>query len=185
MGNNQAQIKKEIEELHKTTHFEPKELKAMYKQFKKESPQTHISKAEFKEVMRQMGVVDTFLQELIFTAFDTNKDGNISFPEFVSSLSTMTRGTPDEKLEFAFMMYDTDKSGFITRDQMARIIESFYRLVGPMVTFSGKRYESPQQLVDDFFEQIDSNGDGKISLEEYKEGAVKNPDLIHGLKLFA
>jgi hypothetical protein len=76
-----------------------KELSAMYKQFRKETPQGVISKTEFKEVMKQMGVVDNFLQDLIFNVFDTNKDGTINFQEFVAALSVMTRGTPDEKLE--------------------------------------------------------------------------------------
>jgi len=32
---------------------------------------------------------------------------------------------------------------------------------------------------------MDANGDGKISLSEYKDGAFKNPDIIQGLKLFS
>jgi hypothetical protein len=81
-------------------------------------------------------------------------------------------------------------------------MESFYKLVGPLVTFSGKKYDSPQQvlhifahpctssslvmqLVDEFFEAMDTNGDNKISIAEYKEGALKNPDIIQGLKLFS
>lgn len=51
----------------------------MWKQFKKETPQGVINKTEFKDVMRQMGVVDSFLQELIFNVFDDNKDGSINF----------------------------------------------------------------------------------------------------------
>ncbi len=47
----------------------------------------------------------------------------------------------------------------------------------------GKKFESVDQLVDAFFEQMDSSGDGKITLEEYKEGALKNPDIIIGLGL--
>lgn len=71
----------------------------MYKQFRKETPQGVINKSEFKEVMKQMGVVDNFLQELIFNVFDSNKDGSIDFPEFVNALSIMTRGNAEEKLE--------------------------------------------------------------------------------------
>lgn len=71
----------------------------MYKQFKKETPSGVINKEEFKEVMKQMGVVDAFLQDLIFNVFDDNKDGSINFQEFVTALSVMTRGDPNEKLE--------------------------------------------------------------------------------------
>jgi len=58
---------------------------------------------------------------------------------------------------------------------MNHILDSFYKLVGPLVTFSGKTSATAEQLVDDFFEEMDTNGDGKITLEEYKEGAMKNP----------
>lgn len=186
MGLQQSQLKKdELDKLHAQTHFDQKELKAMYKQFRKETPQGVINKEEFKEVMKQMGVVDSFLQDLIFNVFDDNKDGSINFQEFVTALSVMTRGDPNEKLEFAFSMYDLDGNGFIDKEEMTKIMESFYKLVGPLVTFSGKKYDSPSQLVDEFFEAMDLNGDGKISLEEYKEGALKNPDIIQGLKLFS
>jgi len=188
MGNSQqgnTLKKEELDELHKQTHFDPKELTAMYKQFRKETPSGFIDKSEFKEVMKQMGVVDNFLQDLIFNVFDDDKDACIDFQEFVNALSVMTRGTPDEKLEFAFRMYDINGKGYITKEEMTKIMDSFYKLVGPLVTFSGKKYESHQQLVEEFFEQMDTTGEGKISLEEYKEGAQKNPDIIQGLKLFA
>lgn len=85
----------------------------------------------------------------------------------------------------AFRMYDLNGKGYITKDEMLKITESFYKLVGPLATFSGKKHESHQQLVEEFFEQMDPTGEGKITLEAYKEGAQKNPDIISGLKLFA
>jgi EF hand len=94
--------KDQIQDLQKQTHFDNKELQAMFKQFKKETPSGLIGKTEFKTVMQQMGVSDEFLQDLIFQVFDENGDGNINFQEFVTALSVMTRGDPNEKLECAF-----------------------------------------------------------------------------------
>lgn len=49
--------------------------------------------------MQGMNVQDQFLQDLIFNVFDENKDGTINFREFVTALSILTRGTPEEKIE--------------------------------------------------------------------------------------
>eukprot|EP01116_Phalansterium_solitarium_P000339 TRINITY_DN10216_c0_g1_i1.p1 TRINITY_DN10216_c0_g1~~TRINITY_DN10216_c0_g1_i1.p1 ORF type:complete len:187 (-),score=63.95 TRINITY_DN10216_c0_g1_i1:148-708(-) len=186
MGAGQTQLKKEeLDALQKATHFTPKELRAMFAQFRKESPQGFIGRVEFREVMRQMGVSDEFLQNVLFNAFDDNKDGQINFQEFVCSLSVMTKGQPDEKLEFAFQLYDLDGNGYIERDEMVRISEAFAKLVGPLVSFSGKKHPSTQALVEEFFDSMDTNCDGRVSLQEYKQGALRNPDIIQGLKLFS
>jgi Ca2+-binding EF-hand superfamily protein len=179
------------------------EIGDIFKRFKKEAPTGVIAKQEFKEVLQRMGVENLFLQDLIFKVFDGTKTGSIRFPEFLSALSIITRGTPDEKLEctflllrllhhfvctqvivVAFQMYDLDDKGHIARDDMRKIMTSFLDLVGgDVVTFSGKKFESVDQLVDAFFEQMDIMGDGKISIEEYKEGAIRNPDIVIGLSL--
>jgi len=184
MGANQTQLKKEeLEALQKATHFTPKELRAMFSQFRKESPAGYIGPAEFKAVMQQMAVHDEFLQNVLFERF--SHDGQINFQDFVVSLSVMTRGSPAEKLEFAFSLYDLDHNGYIERAEMLRITEAFSKLVGPLVTFSGKKHQTAVSLTEEFFDSMDSNGDGRISLEEYKQGALMHPDIIQGLKLFS
>ena len=77
-----------------------KEIKAIFKQFKKESPTGVISQEEFREALNQMGVVDELLQDVIFRVFVDTKDAkSINFGGFVNVLSIMNRGTPDEKLK--------------------------------------------------------------------------------------
>ncbi|EFA83231.1 calcium-binding protein [Heterostelium album PN500] len=184
MGNHIGSLKKEeVEQLVSSSHFDAKELKSLFKDFKKDSPGGGvIGKTEFRDIMTQMGIADTFLHELLFNVFDKNKDNTINFQEFVCGLSVITRGTPEEKIEFAFSLYDLDGNGYITKKEMESILESMYRLVGPFVTCSGKRLDQ-QDMIDDFFEKMDDNGDGMISLEEYKRGTLKNPDIIQGLKI--
>eukprot|EP00727_Mastigamoeba_balamuthi_P008165 m51a1_g397 putative calcium-binding protein (189) ;mRNA; f:709736-710669 len=187
MGQGQSEVslgKEQLVHLQHSTHFDVKELNAMYRKFRTDTPQGVLSRAEFVGIIAQMGVHDEFLQGVVFSVFDSNKDGFISFMEFATALSVMIRGTPDEKLEFAFQMYDLDGNGYISRDEMMQIMAGFYRLVGPLVTFSGKKYDSPKQVVDELFERMDTDKDGQLSLSEYKEGALKNPDIIQGLRLF-
>ena len=68
-------------------------------QFKRESPSGKISQEEFNEAMNLMGVVDPFLQGLVFKVFDKSKTGTITFSDFVNGLSVMTKGTSEEKLK--------------------------------------------------------------------------------------
>eukprot|EP01095_Lingulamoeba_sp_RSL-Kostka_P011224 TRINITY_DN4203_c1_g1_i1.p1 TRINITY_DN4203_c1_g1~~TRINITY_DN4203_c1_g1_i1.p1 ORF type:complete len:196 (-),score=89.20 TRINITY_DN4203_c1_g1_i1:162-749(-) len=190
MGNVPSIKKIEVDQLDSATHFEPKEIKALYKQFKKETPSGKITRMDFGQAMNMIGIAEPFLQELIFKAFDENDDGEIDFNEFTKALSIMTRGTNDEKLQFAFRMYDLDQTGYVTKEEMGKILGSFFNMVGPgeenqVTTFSSKKYESPPALVDELFEQMDTDEDGKISLEDYKEGARQNPDIIQGLRLFS
>ncbi|KAL6077112.1 Visinin-like 1b [Balamuthia mandrillaris] len=178
--------KNELETLAKMTHFDYAELLNVHKQFITEAPEGVIPRNSFRPVLERMGVTDSFLQDLIFRVFDGKRDGVIDFGEFVCALSVITRGTADQKLEFAFRVYDLDGDGYISKPEMSQIMKSFVEVVGgDVVTFSGKKFESHDQLVDEFFEQMDASGTGRISLAEYKEGAMKNPDIIQGLKLFA
>ncbi len=46
-----------------------KELRTIYKQFKKETPSGVIAKAELKEFMKQMNISDPFLQDVVFRMY--------------------------------------------------------------------------------------------------------------------
>mmetsp|Transcript_18281 Transcript_18281/g.51603 ORF Transcript_18281/g.51603 Transcript_18281/m.51603 type:complete len:188 (-) Transcript_18281:212-775(-) len=185
MGGNQSQLKKEdLDDLQKETHFQGKELKSMYKQFKKENPQSVISRDEFIDVLQQMGISDPVLQDMIFRGVDAKNQGVLTFQDVAVALSIMTRGTTDEKLQFAFSMYDLGKTGYITKDGMTQVVTAFFNLVGPQVTLSGKKYDSPKDLVDEFFQIVDLDRDDRISLQEYKKGAQNHPDIIQGLQLW-
>ena len=60
---------------------------------------------------------------------DKDGDGVLTFPEFVSSLSVTARGTVEEKLDWAFELYDIDSDGEISFDEMVKIVESIYDMV--------------------------------------------------------
>lgn len=45
-------------------------------------------------------------------------------------LSTISRGSPTEKLQWTFNLYDINGDGCITREEMQEIITSIYSLLG-------------------------------------------------------
>lgn len=76
-----------------------RELKDLYKQFKKEVPQGYISKKDFDDALKNMGFSDQNMRNYLFKIFDRDNRGEISFKSFIQAVSVLSRGTEEEKLE--------------------------------------------------------------------------------------
>ena len=59
----------------------------------------------------------------IFRIFDKDNNGFMDFKEFLMALDVTTCKTKEEKLEWAFRLYDIDGDGTINQDEMTTIIE--------------------------------------------------------------
>ena len=91
----------------------------------------------------------------MFNAVDSDKSGFIDYSEFVVAAMQQSQVTSQDKLQAAFRMFDKDGSGIISADEIREVLQ-----------FGGSNSMSAE-AVDAVIKQVDANGDGEISFEEF------------------
>ena len=69
----------------------------------------------------------------------------------------------DQRLKAAFKMFDKDGSGMITPSEIKAVL-------------TGGESKIPNAIIDSIIKQVDKNGDGEISLQEFQD-LMKNASL--------
>lgn len=91
--------------------------------------------------------------EKMFDSVDIDKSGYIDYSEFVIAAMNEKQLLTNEKLQSAFKMFDRDGSGLISADEIKDVL-------GFGKTLS-------EEAVNEIIKQVDANGDGEISFEEF------------------
>jgi calcium-dependent protein kinase len=89
----------------------------------------------------------------MFDAVDIDGSGYIDYSEFVIASINEKQLLTNEKLQAAFRMFDKDGSGLISAAEIKEVL-------GFGKTLS-------EEAVNEIIKQVDENGDGEISFEEF------------------
>ncbi|XP_034925526.1 calcineurin B-like protein 7 isoform X2 [Populus alba] len=174
---------KKLTVLASGTPFTVSEVEALHQLFKKLSSSVigdgFISKEDLQFALFRNNNKKNLFANRMFDLFDVKCDGVIEFGEFVQSLGVFHPNSPvEEKIYFAFRLYDLRQTGFIEQEELKEMVvallqESDLELSDDVV----------QTIVDKTFSDADSKGDGKIDPEEWKEFVLKNPSIIKNMTL--
>ncbi|CCC70828.1 hypothetical protein NCAS_0F03440 [Naumovozyma castellii] len=186
MGNKTSKLSKEdVTDLKQATYFDRREIQQWHKGFLRDCPSGQLTREDFVRIYKQFfpfGTPEEFANHL-FSVFDRDNNGAIDFKEFITVLSTTSRGSLEEKLIWAFDLYDLNHDGYITYDEMLTIVTSVYKMMGSMVKLKADE-ATPELRVSKIFRLMDKDEDGYITLDEFKEGSKIDPSIIGALNLY-
>lgn len=109
----------------------------------------------------------------MFDEFDGDQDGFVDFCELCSGLSILCSGSQHEKIKAAFVLFDINQDGFISREEMETYLASVFRVIFISSPATAKQMQqvSPEQLAKattaEAFNSSDVNRDGRLSFQEF------------------
>lgn len=109
---------------------------------------------EFRTALKQSNYSDQQLKE-IFQNMDITETGVINYTEFLAATLESTGDIDEALIRQAFQKLDSDKSGYISRDNMCSILGSKCTV------------QNCQDITNDIMNHVDTDGDGKISFDEF------------------
>ncbi len=113
----------------------------------------------------------------VFRIFDADGDGRVSFTEYMMATDMTSKGTPIEKLKWAFKFYDKDNNGSIDMQEMVEAIHTLYSLGSCELT--GKSLLKRAKAI---FDSLDADSDGRITQQEFVQGCLRDKTLVDLLK---
>ncbi|CAL1529673.1 calcineurin subunit B type 1 [Biomphalaria glabrata] len=148
--------------------FDMDEIKRLGKRFRKLDLDNSGS-LSIDEFMSLPELHQNPLVQRVIDIFDTDGNGEVDFKEFIEGISQFSvKGDKESKLRFAFKIYDMDKDGYISNGELFQVLK--------MMVGNNLRDTQLQQIVDKTIIHADTDGDGKISFEEFCD-VVGNMDV--------
>jgi len=166
----QARNKKKacLEEFAKENNLKPESIKKAYKRFQATDKDKSglVDYTEFCEVLQ----VDPSPQcETVFQLYDYDKTGQIDAREFLIAVSNYTGAGKEDKLKFAFMSFDEDGNGVITKAELLKILKANH-----MASHDAE----VARKADTIMAQADKDGDGVITFDEFVIVSKKFPNIL-------
>ncbi len=182
MGSRTSTLlqKEEIEEIQKETGFSKRQIVRLYSRFVSldKSDNGALSREDLLRIPEL--AINPLGDRIIHAFFMDSPDSKINFRQFMRTLSLFRPiknhdkdvenacNSRDNKLKFAFRMYDLDNSGAVTRDELLVILQM---MVGSNIT-----EEQLGSIADRTIAEADEDASGAITYENFVK-ALERSDV--------
>ncbi|KAH6626843.1 hypothetical protein B0J18DRAFT_425815 [Chaetomium sp. MPI-SDFR-AT-0129] len=157
MGNTTSAV---LDNIVQGSNFDRDEVDRLRKRFMK-LDKDNSGTIEREEFLSLPQISSNPLATRMIAIFDEDGGGDVDFQEFVSGLSAFSsKGNKEQKLRFAFKVYDIDRDGYISNGELFIVLK--------MMVGNNLKDQQLQQIVDKTIMEADTDGDGKISFEEFQ-----------------
>lgn len=129
MGCQQTKIRElsdeDVDFLKTHTKYDEQTIREWYEGFKVDCPSGRLSRKKFIDIYRTFfptGNPEKFCDH-VFRTFDTDNSGHIDFKEFLMAIGITASSSGEERLKWAFRMYDINNDGGIELTEMTKIVK--------------------------------------------------------------
>jgi len=160
----------EIEEIQKETGFSSSQIKRLYSRFSNldKDNKAYLSHEDLRRIPEL--AINPLGERIIDSFFVSHDSEGINFKQFVCVLARFRKTTDDSdkpcplnmrehKLKYAFMMYDIDNSGLISKKNIEHILT--------LMVGSNKSSEQLTAIADRTMSEADEDKDGFLTFEEF------------------
>ncbi|KAL3781442.1 hypothetical protein ACHAW5_001519 [Stephanodiscus triporus] len=160
--------RKALERFARDNYLKPESIKRAHRRFqvldKKKSGVMDYT--EFCEVLQ----VEPSVQcEEVFKMYDYNQSGLIDAKELLIALANFSGAGKDDKMKFAFMLYDEENTGSITHRELVKILRANHM---------AKSEAEVSRKAETIIAQCDKRNDSSITFDEFVVVSKKFPNIL-------
>ncbi len=120
-----------------------------------------LTKHEFADAMSLKP--DSLFVDQMFQLIDQDGNGFVSFREFLDMFVIFAKGSPDDKIELMFNMYDVDKNGSMNKVEFQKMLRAMMEMVNASVT-----PDQMDQLIDSMFASAGFQNKTELTIDDFK-----------------
>lgn len=163
--------------LTRMTHFDMQELRALQSVFDSIAcAEANDNLISANELFAAIGAnKNSLLGKALFRLMDITRSGQINFRTWVVMLSALSpEALIDEKIKFAFNLYDDNGDGFIDKNDIVHLLTS---------AIADLTVEEAKIMINKAFEQADQDKDSRINISDYQQLANGSDSFFHAFTI--